>query len=71
MKPVLKNIDHINIVVKDLQTVKDFFISLGFQEKDQSRLSGDWISKTVGLEDVDAEYVKLTLPGDSTSIELI
>jgi methylmalonyl-CoA/ethylmalonyl-CoA epimerase len=25
----------------------------------------------VGLEEVDAEYVKLTLPGDTTSIELL
>ena len=71
MKPLLENIDHINIVVKNLEKVKAFFLSFGFELKDQSRLTGEWIAKTVGLPDVDAQYVKLTLPGDRTSIELI
>jgi catechol 2,3-dioxygenase-like lactoylglutathione lyase family enzyme len=71
MTPLLQRIDHINIVVKDLQKVASFFLSLGFALEDRSKLSGEWISKTVGLIDVEAEYVKLTLPGDSTSIELI
>ncbi len=71
MTSLLQSIDHLNIVVKNLEEVTRFFVSLGFQIKDQSRLRGEWISKTVGLEDVDAEYIKLTLPGDSTSLELI
>ncbi len=71
MTQLLERIDHINIVVKDLAEVTRFFVSLGFRQKDQSRLHGEWISKTVGLEEVDATYVKLTLPGDSTSLELI
>ncbi len=68
---MLKKIDHINIVVEDLEKVKKFFISFGFKIKDQSKLQGEWISKTVGLKNVDAEYVKLTLPSDTTSLELI
>jgi catechol 2,3-dioxygenase-like lactoylglutathione lyase family enzyme len=71
MTSFLQSIDHVNIVVKDLPGVTRFFVSLGFEHKDQSRLRGEWISKTVGLDQVDAEYVKLTLPGDSTSLELI
>lgn len=71
MPSILHSIDHINIVVKNLEEVKRFFIALGFEIKDQSRLHGKWISDTVGLENVDAEYVKFTLPGDSTSLELI
>ncbi len=68
---LLKKIDHINIVVEDFEKVKQFFISFGFIIEDRSKLQGEWISKTVGLKDVDAEYVKLTLPGDTTSLELI
>jgi catechol 2,3-dioxygenase-like lactoylglutathione lyase family enzyme len=71
MPPILHSIDHINIVVKNLAEVKRFFIALGFEIQDQSRLHGKWISNTVGLENVDADYAKLTLPGDSTSLELI
>ncbi len=71
MNSFLQKIDHINIVVKDLEKVTQFFVSLGFELQDQSRLKGDWISETVGLDNVDAEYVRLTLPGDSMSLELI
>lgn len=71
MDSLVTRIDHVNIVVKDLDKVKEFFLSLGFTEQDQSRLRGEWISATVGLEDVAAHYVKLTLPGDSISIELL
>ena len=68
---MVDRIDHINIVVKDLGKVKDFFLSLGFAQEDQSRLSGNWISETVGLDQVEAHYVKLTLPGDRVSVELL
>jgi len=71
MESFVERVDHINIVVKDLDKVKSFFVSLGFVQKDQSNLEGDWISETVGLEAVKAQYVKLTLPGDNVSIELL
>lgn len=71
MESFVERVDHINIVVKDLDKVKSFFVSLGFMQEDQSTLEGDWISETVGLEAVKAQYVKLTLPGDNVSIELL
>jgi catechol 2,3-dioxygenase-like lactoylglutathione lyase family enzyme len=71
MNSFVERIDHINIVVKDLDEVKDFFLSLGFAQEDESTLEGDWISETVGLDDVVARYVKLTLPGDRVSVELL
>jgi catechol 2,3-dioxygenase-like lactoylglutathione lyase family enzyme len=71
MNSFVERIDHINIVVKDLDEVKDFFLSLGFAQADESTLEGDWISETVGLDDVVARYVKLTLPGDLVSVELL
>ena len=71
MTAYLQNIDHINIVVKNLERVERFFVSLGFQVTDRSELRGEWISKTVGLNEVEAEYVKLTLSDDPISLELI
>ncbi len=64
-------LDHINIVVSNLKKAKDFFIQFGFKEKDSSELSGDWISSIVGLENVKAYYVALSLPGSNINIELI
>ena len=71
MNSYVERIDHINIVVKELDQVKDFFLSLGFTQEDESNLEGNWISETVGLEKVAARYVKLTLPGDRVSVELL
>lgn len=68
---MLKRIDHINIVVRDLNRAKDFFIALGFKVRDQSDLSGEWISSIVGLPGVQASYVALELPGAECALELI
>ncbi len=68
---MIKNIDHINIVVSDLQKTTEFFLNLGFEKGDSSDLSGEWISAIVGLENVDASYVSLRFPGSTTTVELI
>lgn len=68
---MIKNIDHINIVVDNLEEAKAFFTRFGFWELDAAELSGQWISLIVGLENVEARYVALSLPGGATHIELI
>jgi catechol 2,3-dioxygenase-like lactoylglutathione lyase family enzyme len=64
-------LDHINIVVKELEAAKTFFRLLGFQEGDSSELKGEWISSVVGLENVNAVYQAMHLPGSSVQVELI
>jgi catechol 2,3-dioxygenase-like lactoylglutathione lyase family enzyme len=68
---MLKNINHVNIVVSNLEKAKDFFIQLGFTVGDESKLSGEWISDIVGLQNVNARYVTLSLPDTETNLELI
>jgi catechol 2,3-dioxygenase-like lactoylglutathione lyase family enzyme len=68
---MLKAIDHLNIVVRDVEGMALFFESLGFVQEDRARLEGEWISSIVGLEDVQAEYIKLHLPGTAMRLELI
>lgn len=67
----MKYIDHINIVVENLEKVRDFFLNFGFEERDSSELQGEWISKIVGLKEVHAKYSMLSLPQGQTNIELI
>lgn len=67
----LKNIDHINIVVRDLERCRDFFTELGFVEIQSGHLSGEWLDNLVGLKDVDADFIALRLPGDQCVIELL
>ena len=68
---MLKKINHINVVVSDLDEAKSFFIQLGFTVGDESELSGEWISSIVALPNVRARYVTLKLPGTETNLELI
>ncbi len=67
----MKKINHVNIVVSNLDETKAFFIKFGFEVGDESELSGEWISSIVGLPDVKARYVTLSLPGTETNLELI
>ncbi len=64
-------IDHINIVVSDIDNSINFFEMLGFGVEDDARLEGEWISDIVGLPSVKARYAKLKLPGDEMFLELI
>lgn len=68
---MFKRINHVNIVVSNLEETKPFFIQLGFEVGDESELSGEWISSIVSLPDVKARYVTLSLPGTETNLELI
>jgi catechol 2,3-dioxygenase-like lactoylglutathione lyase family enzyme len=68
---MLKKINHINMVVSNLDEAKSFFIKLGFTVGDESELSGEWISSIVGLQDVKASYAILSLPDTETNLELI
>ncbi len=68
---MIKNIDHINVVVSDLQEAKRFFLDLGFKETISSHLSGEELSRVTGLPNIEAEFVGLSLPGSHMNIELI
>jgi catechol 2,3-dioxygenase-like lactoylglutathione lyase family enzyme len=68
---MIQKIDHINIVVSDLDEAKAFFLILGFQEVISSRLSGEQLSIVTGLKDIEAEFVGLSIPGTNTNVELI
>jgi len=64
-------IDHINIVVSDLETATRFFCRLGFSVIHRGVLKGEWISAIVNLDDVEASYVQLALEGSETRLELL
>ena len=64
-------IDHVNLVVQDLERMTDFYRDvLGLSVTKRVTISGDWVSATVGLADVHADVVYLDLPA-GPRIELI
>ena len=69
---MIRRIDHINISVTDIENTKRFFTEfLDFKVEKEGYLEGNWMDRTVGLENVQAKYAKLVIPGTETSIELI
>ncbi len=68
---MLKKVDHVNVVVSNLEEARAFFTQLGFSVGSERRLEGEWISAIVGLKDVEARYVTLSLEGVGTNLELI
>jgi len=63
--------DHINIVVSDLERAKIFFLNLGFEIIEEARLSGNRLSIVTKLACMEAKYVAIALPGAQTKLELI
>ena len=65
-------IDHINIVVSDLErSVKFYTELLGFIESKRAHLEGDWIESIVGLKGVVADVAFIVAPAGEPRIELL
>ena len=68
---LIARIDHVNIVVRDMQLMIDFYRDvLGMKVTKDVNISGDWIEQVVGLKDVKARVVYLELPA-GPRLELI
>ena len=68
---MFKKIDHIGLVVSDLEAAKDFFLVLGFTIVKRQLLEGEWLNKVVNLSDAKGEYIALTIPDTQTNLELL
>jgi len=69
---MVKHVDHINIVVADLErSVRFYTDALGLRETRRARLTGDWIEAIVGLKGVEADVAFVQPPGGGPRIELI
>ena len=69
---MMQGIDHINIVVSDLERSVDFYTRvLGMVETRRAHLEGDWIDAVVGLSGVEADVVYLEPSEGGLRIELL
>jgi len=69
---MISGIDHINIVVRDLEKSLDFYCRiLGFHEVRRAHLEGEWIDQVAGLKGISADVVFIIAPGGEPRIELL
>ena len=60
---MLESIDHVNLVVNDLEGMAEFYSALlGLTPTKRATISGPWIAAVVGLADVEADVIYLDLP---------
>ncbi len=69
---MISAIDHINIVVSDLERSVRFYTEvLGFRLVREAHLHGEWIGRIVGLPTVSARVAYLLAPAGEPRIELL
>jgi glyoxylase I family protein len=69
---MIRAIDHINIVVADLdRSVKFYTEVLGFAKTKEAWLEGEWIDRIVGLRGVRAWVAYVVAPAGEPRIELL
>lgn len=69
---MISAIDHINIVVSDLErSVKFYTEVLGFEKINTVHLEGGWIDSVAGLKGVNADVAFIVAPQGELKIELL
>jgi catechol 2,3-dioxygenase-like lactoylglutathione lyase family enzyme len=69
---MIRAVDHINIVVSDLERSVRFYTGLlGFKEIRRGHLEGEWIESVAGLKGVRADVVYMIAPAGGPRLELL
>jgi len=69
---MIQAIDHLNIVVSDLERSLEFYTGLlDFKLTRRAELEGDWIERIVGLQGVKARVAYILAQGGEPRIELL
>lgn len=66
----LKYIDHIGVIVNDLEPAKQFFIDLGFTVQGEAEEQSELLDKVVGIQGARSQIVFLATPDGQTKLEL-
>ncbi len=66
----IQRMDHVGVVVDDLDAAKAFFVELGLNVQGEWTSEGDWVDRVVGLEGVQADCAMLETPDGHGRLEL-
>jgi catechol 2,3-dioxygenase-like lactoylglutathione lyase family enzyme len=67
----IRRMEHVGIVVDDLEAAAEFFVALGLELRGKGRVEGDWVGRIIGLDDVKAEIAMLRAPDGGGEVELV
>jgi catechol 2,3-dioxygenase-like lactoylglutathione lyase family enzyme len=66
----IQHVDHVGMVVNDIDAAKDFFVDLGFTVVGEASVEGEWAGRVIGLEDIHSDVVMLQAPNGQIKLEL-
>lgn len=66
----IHRMDHVGVVVGDLEAAVAFFVDLGLELEGQAPIEGQWVDRVVGLEGVRVDVAMLRTPDGHGRLEL-
>lgn len=66
----VQRMEHVGIVVDDLEAATAFFVALGLTVQGEGEVEGAWVDRVVGLEGVRSRLVMLETPDGHAQVEL-
>ena len=67
----IKRMDHVGVVVDDLEAAIEFFVELGMERVgDVTAVDGRWVDRVVGLDDVRVDIAFVQTPDGHGRLEL-
>ena len=62
--------DHVGVVVDDLEAATAFFVELGMEVEGEATVEGGWVDRVVGLDDVRVDIAMVRTPDGHGRLEL-
>jgi catechol 2,3-dioxygenase-like lactoylglutathione lyase family enzyme len=66
----LPRMDHVGIVVEDLDAAVEFFSAIGLEREGGTTVEGEMVDRVIGLEGARSDVVMMGTPGGGTKLEL-
>lgn len=66
----IKRMDHVSVIVEDLEAAIAFFTDLGMSLMGQQAVEGPWVDRLNGLEGVQVEIAMMRTPDGHGQVEL-
>ncbi|GAB3350872.1 VOC family protein [Modestobacter lapidis] len=66
----IQRMDHVSVVVDDLEAAKAFFLALGMQLEGEAPIEGRWVDRVNGLDGVRVDIAMMRTPDGHGRVEL-
>src|SRR5262245_62937103 len=67
---MVKNADHVTLVVRDVDVAKKVFSLLGFKDEIDTVISGEALSTYMGIKNIESRHITLVLQGGTPRFEI-